>query len=126
MLIYPLLIIFVIINNLGSGATTAIIADKSKKEYFVKKGGLNDFNMLNAEFQGILDIYETKTIKVPQPIVVGTSDYESYAVFEKISIGGYGKAEEYALKLFQMHNCLSPNGKFGWRINNTIGDLLLL
>ena len=64
----------------------------------------------------------TKTIKVPQPICVGVSDYESYAVFEKLSMGGYGRPETMAEKLAALHRCSSPTGMFGWKINNTIGE----
>lgn len=77
--------------------------------------------MLRAEYFGVKEIYDTGTIRVPQPIAVGVSDYDAFVVFEKLSMGGFGKPERMAEKLAAMHRCTSPNGKFGWKMNNTIG-----
>ena len=77
--------------------------------------------MLKAEFYGISEIYDTKTIKVPKPIVIGCNDDTSYVVFEKLSLGGYGKPEVFAQNLAAMHQCTSSTKAFGWKMNNTIG-----
>lgn len=97
------------------------IIDDSGKEFFIKRGSMSDYAMLNAEYQGIKEIFETKTIRVPQPICVGSCDGDAYVVFEKLSMGGYGKPEKMAQDLAAMHSCTSPNGMYGWRIDNTIG-----
>lgn len=105
----------------GGGAQVGVIIDKKGQEYFIKTGSLGQFDMLNAEFQGILEIYNTNTMKVPKPITVGTVDYSSFVVFEKLSLGGYGKSEVMAKNLAAMHRCTSPDGKFGWKMSNTVG-----
>lgn len=69
-------------------------------------------------------MYETKTIRVPKPIAVGTSDNNAFVVFEYLSMGGSrsGDAAAHMGKLLaQMHRHTSKNGKFGWDIDNTIG-----
>ena len=38
-------------------------------------------------------------------------------------MGGYGKGDFMAEKLAEMHKVTSPNGKFGWFRNNTIGKV---
>jgi fructosamine-3-kinase len=105
----------------GGGAAVGTVEDASGKAYFVKTGNLYKFDMLNAEFQGVREIHMTNTIRVPQPICVGTSDHDAYAVFEKVSMGGYGDPTQMALHLAAMHACTSSNGQFGWKINNTCG-----
>jgi fructosamine-3-kinase len=77
--------------------------------------------MLNAEYEGIKEIYDTQTIRVPKPICCGTYDYSSYAVFERLNLGGSGDPKVKAEKLVAMHRCTSPNGLFGWKMNNTCG-----
>lgn len=107
----------------GSGASVGIIVNiDTKQEYFVKKvSNLLDYHMLHSEYHGILEIYNTNTIRVPKPITVGTSDYESYVVFEKVSLGGISNPKLMAEKLSLMHHCYSPNNMYGWKMNNTCG-----
>jgi len=80
--------------------------------------------MLNAEFEGVKEIYKTNTIKVPSPIVFGNTDYGAFIILEKLNFGGYSDGELYGKKLASMHKCYNPNGKYGWKINNTIGATL--
>ena len=81
----------------------------------------NDFGHNLITGTGISDMYDTHTIRVPTPITVGTSDYNAFVVFEKLNMGGRGDPVEYGKQLAAMHRCTSPNGKFGYKINNTIG-----
>ena len=106
----------------GGGASVGVIADPQTKEsYFYKTTGLFGYEMLKAEFIGIKTIFETHTIRVPQPISYGTSEYNAYVIFEKLSLGGSGSQKIYGEKLAAMHRCTSPNGCYGFHINNTIG-----
>lgn len=106
----------------GSGASAFVIEDKEEKiSYFVKQSDLSRFEMLRCEFEGIREMSETKTIKVPKPICFGTSEYNSFVVFEKLSLGGCGDVKLGGEKLAQMHSNTSKNNKFGWDFTNTIG-----
>lgn len=119
-------------NNLGggSGASTGIIIDKNtKKEYFIKRiYGLSGHQMLLSEYHGSLEIYNTNTIKIPKPICIGMNSInnydESYLIYEKIIFGGSCNPIDMAEKLFNMHNCYSSNGMFGWKMNNTCGSTI--
>ena len=77
--------------------------------------------MLNAEFEGIKEMYNTNSIRVPKPTCVGTGDYSSYVVFERLSIGGFGDPADAGRKLAKMHKNVEQKNLFGWKINNTIG-----
>lgn len=104
----------------GGGCSTGEIKVNGNS-YFYKQGRLNDFEMLRAEYEGNDAMAKTKTIRVPTPIVFGTSDYNSYAVFERLDLGGRGDDSLYAKNLAAMHACSSENGQYGFHINNTIG-----
>jgi fructosamine-3-kinase len=102
-------------------STGTIIDEKQQKEYFVKSSNMGGYAMLNAEFEGIKDIYDSKTIRVPRPICKGSSDANFYIVFEKLALGGRGDGLQFAKDLCAMHKTTSPNGMYGWKINNTCG-----
>lgn len=109
-------------GNNGGGTSTGTIIDKAtQNEFFFKSTNLMGYSMLNGEFEGILTISKTSTIKVPTPICIGTSDSSSFLVFEKLALGGYGSASTYASQLAKLHQITSPTGKFGFHVNNTIG-----
>lgn len=90
-------------------------------DFFVKSGGMSAYEMLSAEYEGVSEIFESNTINVPRPITKGSSSYISYAVFERVSLGGRADPAVYAERLVSMLKCLSPNGLYGWKRNNTIG-----
>jgi len=106
----------------GASVSTALASDGTK--YFVKHGRLDDFAMLSAEATGVRAMYDTGTIKVPEPFCAGTSDSNSFAVFECLDLGG-GRSDalsaEMGRQLAAMHRAESPSGEFGFEIDNTIG-----
>jgi fructosamine-3-kinase len=104
----------------GGGCNTGEIIVNSKS-YFYKQGGIQDYDMLRAEYEGNKEIDDTNTIRVPKPIAIGTSDYSSYAVFERLELGGPGDPSRYAKDLAAMHRCSSAGKGYGWRMNNTCG-----
>jgi hypothetical protein len=105
----------------GGGASVGTISN-GKTEYFYKlaRGGTG-YDMLSAEYNGVLDMYNTRTIRVPKPVAFGSVDFDAFVVFEKLAMGGGGTGERMGRELAQMHRHTSPNGMFGWRMNNTIG-----
>ena len=106
----------------GGGASVGVIKDPSTNEaFFYKSSGLMGYNMLQAEYIGIKEMYDTHTIRVPKPICYGTSSSNSYVVFERLSLGGVGSSKRYAEELAAMHKKTSDNGCYGFHINNTIG-----
>ena len=105
----------------GGGCSTGEVTFATGENFFYKKGGIKDFDMLKAEYEGNKAMAATKTIRVPTPIAFGTSDYASFAVFERLNMGGRGSSAEFARQLCAMHKCSSPDGKYGFHLNNTCG-----
>jgi fructosamine-3-kinase len=50
-------------------------------KYFYKSTGSWGLDMLHAEYTGVKAMFETKTIRVPRPVCVGTSDKNAFVVF---------------------------------------------
>ena len=105
----------------GGGCSTGEVTFSTGDNFFYKKGGIQDFDMLRAEYEGNKEMAATNTIRVPTPIAFGTSDYSAFAVFERLNMGGTGSPAELALQLCNMHRCSSPEKKYGFQINNTCG-----
>ena len=105
----------------GGSCNTGNINFSSGESFFYKSGTAQDFDMLKGEYEGNKVIAATKTIRVPNSIAIGTSDYSSFVVFECLKLGGRGSSSLFAKHLCAMHKCSSPDGKYGFHIHNTIG-----
>lgn len=110
----------------GGGASVSAAIDKeSGDKYFIKtapvaRGG---GKMLRAEYLGIKEMADTKTIRVPQPIAYGEGGplNSAFVVFEYLELSGGGSGYELGVQLAKMHRCYSESGDFGFHIDNTIG-----
>ncbi|NEP59460.1 MAG: fructosamine kinase family protein [Symploca sp. SIO2G7] len=96
--------------------------------YFVKLNQASQIQMFEAEALGLKQMYETQTIRIPQPICVGTTADCSYIVLEWLELGGSQNNQswiEMGRQLAAMHRATpsqESQGKFGWNENNTIGS----
>jgi len=93
------------------------------RSFFLKFNQASQLAMFEAEALGLKEIYDSHTIRVPQPICWGLADTSAYIVMEWLDLG-YGKGDSWqrmGTNLAAMHRVTSSNG-FGWRQNNTIGD----
>ncbi|MBE9042073.1 fructosamine kinase family protein, partial [Oscillatoriales cyanobacterium LEGE 11467] len=95
-----------------------------KQTYFVKLNSASQVEMFAAEALGVRQMWETKTIRVPQPICWGTAADSAYIVLEWLDLNGGGGAdiwEKMGQQLAQMHR-QGKGDRFGWDRNNTIGS----
>jgi len=98
--------------------------ENTGQKYFVKVGSTRQYDMLKAEYIGVREMYNTKTIRVPKAIGHGSTATQAYAVFEHLNLSGSrrgGRAYEMGEKLAAMHRHTSANGCFGFDIPNTCG-----
>jgi fructosamine-3-kinase len=94
-----------------------------KRTYFVKVNDASESEMFAAEAEGVREMWETQTIRVPKPVCWGTADSSAYIVFDWLELGGRGGSqvwEQMGRQLAAMHRH-SGRGQFGWHRNNTIG-----
>jgi len=112
--------------NVGGGSiNSAYEINSDQHTYFVKTNSAARLSMFEAEFEGLEEIAESNTIKVPQPLCLGTSVGSAYIVLEHLPIHGGRSAsntslEQLGIDLANMHRV--THDQFGWRRDNTIGS----
>jgi fructosamine-3-kinase len=107
----------------GGSINQACALSDGDRTYFVKVNQANQIDMFVAEALGLQQIWETQTIRVPQPIGWGTVNTSAYIVLEWLDLG-YGDHQAWdrmGQNLAALHRVISARG-FGWERNNTIGS----
>jgi len=92
--------------------------------YFLKFNSASEYEMFAAEAVGLKEMYETHTIRIPQPICWGTTENAAYIAMEWLEFGRGGGSEVWETmgeQLAQMHR-KGIAEQFGWHRNNTIGS----
>ncbi len=111
-------------RSIGGGCINqASMLSDGQRTYFVKRNDAAKVAMFAAEAGGLKEIYQTATIRVPQPICWGTEAGSSYLVLEWLELGGGGNTQSWEAmgrQLAAMHQVTSNTG-FGWHQQNTIG-----
>jgi len=101
----------------------AKISDQNRA-FFVKTNRADQLAMFEAERDGLQAMYDSRSIRVPQPLCCGVTDSVSYIVMEWIDLGG-GRSNsawrEMGKQLAAMHQATSDKG-YGWHRDNTIGS----
>jgi fructosamine-3-kinase len=106
----------------GGSVNQAYAVTGGDRSYFVKLNQASRVEMFAAEALGLQQIFNSHTIRVPQPICWGTAEESAYIVLEWLDLG-YGDHQAWAAmgrNLAAMHQVTSKQG-FGWERNNTIG-----
>ncbi|MEO0757218.1 MAG: fructosamine kinase family protein [Cyanobacteria bacterium J06648_16] len=95
------------------------------QSYFVKFNQTHKEGMFAAEFDGLREMHQSQTIRVPQPIGYGSLEGggPAYIAMEWLPLGGNSSAAwaEMGRQLAAMHRTTSEKG-FGWHRSNTIGE----
>jgi fructosamine-3-kinase len=107
----------------GSINQSYAIADEHRT-YFLKLNNVSHNDMFAAEALGLKAMYDTHTIRVPQPICWGEAGNSTYIVLEYLDFGRGGSNEtwtEMGRQLAKMHQ-VGKADQFGWLRNNTIGS----
>ncbi|MFV1984685.1 MAG: fructosamine kinase family protein [Thiohalomonadales bacterium] len=91
-------------------------------DYFVKLNDVDLLDMFEAEFEGLSEIAQSKTIAVPKPICSGLAAGFAFIVLENLSFGSSDQAGFAMLgkQLAKMHR--TQQVQFGWTRDNTIGS----
>jgi fructosamine-3-kinase len=110
----------------GGSINQAYLITNGQDKYFVKLNQANLVEMFAAESKGLSEIAGTATIKVPTVICWGVADDQSYLVLEYLDLIDNATPQNWnqmGRDLATMHRIrISPDRKFGWHIDNTIGS----
>ncbi|MDD5275655.1 MAG: fructosamine kinase family protein [Methylovulum sp.] len=105
----------------GGDINSAFRLQGDSKAYFIKLNHANLEAMFAAEFAGLQELASTQTLRVPLPIVYGTTQNHSFLVLEYLALGASSRKSECLLgqQLASLHQ--QPKAYFGWGTDNTIG-----
>lgn len=110
-------------SSIGGGCINQAycVADGAKR-YFVKLNNPDSLAMFEAEAAGLMEIYQSHTLRVPLPVCYGQNAYAAWLVLEYMNINASapGNASELGRQLAAMHRMTSK--AFGWVRNNTLGS----
>ena len=104
----------------GGEINNAFKISDDKTSYFVKTNRQQMAYMFEAEARALQQIFQTQTIKVPEPIHVGVSGHESYFVMSWLNLTGSPGGEKFGRKMAGLHQ--NVNEQFGFFVDNTIGS----
>jgi fructosamine-3-kinase len=109
-------------TGVGGGCiNTTEVLEGGGRRYFVKRNDAARLGMFEAEAAGLTEIMNSKSVRVPQPICLGTHERQAFLVLEYLDIGHHaGNGELLGRQLAAMHR--TTHARFGWRRNNTIGS----
>lgn len=98
------------------------ILQGEQRSFFVKTNKTELLSMFEAEYAGLLEIAESNTVKVPQPILYGLTDNHSFLVLENIKMVSCNTQSDTTLghQLANLHKI--KQAYFGWQQDNTIGS----
>lgn len=88
--------------------------------YFVKLNRPELADMFEAEAEGLQEMADSGTIRVPQPVCWGSTVDHAYLVLEHLPLGGNGSQAQLGEQLAAMHRITRP--RYGWQRDNTIGS----
>ena len=90
------------------------------RDFFVKFNTASKLDMFAAEAEGLREIAETKSVRVPEPVCWGVACDAAYVVLEYLCLGHAGKGAVLGEQLAAMHRV--TRAEFGWSRDNTIGS----
>jgi fructosamine-3-kinase len=106
----------------GGCINTAYILQGVYNSFFIKLNRQQRLPMFKAEFAGLKEMLQTKTVRVPQPITTGVFAETSFLVLEMITLkpGNHQSDQQLGHQLAAIHQI--QQDYFGWHQNNTIGS----
>jgi fructosamine-3-kinase len=103
----------------GGCINRALQLDDGKRRFFVKLNQASRLDMFEAEADGLREIEQSATLRVPRVICSGITDSDAYLVLEYVEMGRGGDSARAGEQLARMHRVSSE--RFGWWRDNHIG-----
>lgn len=106
----------------GGDINSAYKLQAEDKAYFVKLNRASLLAMFEAECAGLHELASAKTVKVPNPVVVGVAAQQAFLVLDYIPLKSKNAQADSLLgrQLAILHQQTKPY--FGWQQDNTIGS----
>ena len=110
-------------QSVGGGCiNSATILRGANQRYFVKLNDASRLSMFEAESEGLKEIAQSRSVRVPRPVCSGAVDDSAFLVLEHLELQAADarSLEQLGRELAQMHRATQK--QFGWRLDNTIGS----
>lgn len=95
------------------------VVDQFGQAWFVKMNQAPLLDMFAVEYQALLEIKQSNTIRVPHPMLYGTAGQYSFLLLEYMNLSAPSHAREAGRQLALMHKVMGNS--FGWYQANYIG-----
>jgi protein-ribulosamine 3-kinase len=113
-------------RSIGGGCINAAYTlDTGSRQLFIKINTASNLAMFEAEAEGLAEIAQSRTIRVPEPLCCGVAGNDAYLVMENLKLTGAGNPAKLGENLADMHRVVQTMGNqqlFGWHRDNTIGS----
>lgn len=107
-------------NSIGGGCINqAFRVSSNLGDLFLKVNRSDLVFMFEAEYYGLLEMRDSKSIFAPEPLVYGKSETHAYLLMRYEPMNGLANWKAMGEQLAQMHRYSSDS--FGWNRNNSIG-----
>lgn len=106
----------------GGDINQAFSIGGDARRYFVKTNQAERLPLFEAEADALHALAATHSVRVPQPLCLGTAAGQAFLVLEYLELRGRGDAALLGAQLAQLH--LTPHARFGWAHDNWIGSTL--
>ncbi|HEC27826.1 MAG TPA: fructosamine kinase family protein [Gammaproteobacteria bacterium] len=109
------------LNTIAGGCINATyVVNDGDRYFFIKLNTSRSLFMFEAEYQALLELENSNTIRVPHPVCTGLYDKHSWLVMEHLSLHNNGNHHKLGEQLAAMHRLTRTS--FGWDRDNTIGS----
>lgn len=109
----------------GGCINSAYTLNTDSRQLFIKINASTGLAMFEAEAEGLAEIEQSNTIRVPVPLCCGVAGNDAYLVMESLHLTGVGNPVMLGEKLAAMHRVVQMEDSqplYGWRRDNTIGS----
>ena len=104
----------------GGCINQAYRVESSQGPFFVKLNSADSLDMFTAEAQGLEELSQAASLRIPRPVCWGVADRQAFLVLEHLELGGSGSAAALGEGLAALHGVTAD--QFGWYRDNTIGS----
>lgn len=109
----------------GGCINSAFMVQMDSRSVFIKTNSASRVAMFEAEADGLRELGQCRSIRIPKPLCWGIAGNDAYLVMEYLNLGGSGNAWTFGEALADMHGIAQNKGdkpSYGWFRENTIGS----
>jgi fructosamine-3-kinase len=104
----------------GGSINQAFRVASNRGPFFVKVNSADGLDMFSAEAEGLEELQQAASLRIPSPLAWGCADNQAFLVLEYLELGGSGSHSALGEGLAAMHRVTAD--QFGWYRDNTIGS----